>query len=495
MGYSPVYLQRTGREDGVLTAVKTTKFQVLAKEVVQFDDLALASRPGLSQAQRERYRKQNVALILLLATNSSGASSPVEFSGRCLTACNAHLYWNPVMPHIKLAQTHYLLERIAFVRERNGLPPSASILVGDFNSLPESDAYKIINKGIPFPHLTTRWRANAVERAHSRVVHSISKNGTVRFVCDESLIRLARMMRLLGVDAALEERKASNRSAKKFSGLLETARSERRIIITTSTWLLQRAECPEAFYIKSPKPKTLEDGLAALLYHYSVKLDKSDILSACAKCGGEIKLCPTDDPRLHGRNLPWDRQLFICVRCSQVYWESGTSNGKTARARQAAERLLTIVQNFRDANETVHLKTYQGELPTKALTDFCNPASSLLGACSDNTLTEGSPANQSYFWLKYHSAYATCHSTEPECTNINGEFRGTLDYIFLAGAVKVWDSDIINDISGYNRDSFVSYPNQRWPSDHMMLRAGIGFFSQAAKRPSVVSARTLSSHI
>lgn len=494
MGYIPVYLRRTGREDGVLTAVKTAKFQILAKEVVQFDDLALATRPGLSEAQRERYRKQNVALILLLTPKYSGASSPVDFSAQCLTAGNAHLYWNPTMPYIKLAQTHYLLERIAFVRERNGLPPSASLLVGDFNSLPESDAYKFISKGIPIPNLTARWRTTAVERAHSKVVNSIGKNGTVRFVCDESLVRLARMLRLLGVDAALEERNAGDKSTKKFSGLLETARSERRVIITTSTWLLQRAECPEAFYIKSPKRKTLEEGLAELLYHYDVKLDKSDILSACAKCGGNLELCSTDDPRLLGRDLPWDRQLLICVRCSQVYWESGTSNGKTARARQTAERLLTIVQGFRDANETIDSKTCQGELPTKALMDYCNPASSLLDDGSSDALLERNPANRGHIWLKYHSAYATCHGREPERTNINGDFRGTLDYIFVAGAVNVLDSEITNNISGYNKDCSASYPNHGWPSDHMMLRATIKLVPQAVEEPSFFRARTLSSH-
>jgi len=128
MGYITKFKQRTGgRPDGVLTAVKKDKFQVLLTVPVEYfkDNEPLANR-------------FNVGLIVIAKMKSSGA---------ILCICNTHLLYNTSRGDIKLVQLCTFLAEIDRVLKEqvskyNNRP--AVLICGDFNSTPTSSIFNFI---------------------------------------------------------------------------------------------------------------------------------------------------------------------------------------------------------------------------------------------------------------------------------------------------------------------------------------------------------------
>lgn len=498
MDYNVVYVQRNGREDGILIAVKRCKFVILEEDVVQFDDLARFEGLGFSEAQRNRFRKQNVALILLLRLRGQNIDEETGHE-HSFTVCTTHMYWNPSLPQVKLAQARYLLERLTYVRRQDGLTPDASVLTGDFNSLPTSKTYMCILEGIPFPNESGRCAAGAVRRAFAAFP---SGPKVVRFLCDGTLTRLARWLRLLGVDTALEDKMSQERRTQwnDFSTLFERARSEQRVLVTTSTSLVKRASCPETFLVRTAGD--LERSLAALLNRYDVELDRANFLSVCAKCGGRIEACSSKDLRLQGKDAPKDRELFICSQCLQVYWWSSSENGSSARARRLAENLFVKVERSRIARTVRTKNTCTSEIRNELLRDCGCP----LRSVSDDQKQEGfdrtlggnervrHEKNRQVMrknWLRYSSAMLDAIGKEPPYTNVNGDFCGTLDYIFVGGSCAVSRASVLERTSLTPNSKEKSFPNLDWPSDHMMVTALVSLEMAPLGRGGF--ARTLSS--
>lgn len=52
---------------------------------------------------------------------------------------------------------------------------------------------------------------------------------------------------------------------------------------------------------------------------FGLELKKERFLTVCGKCGGEIEEAALEDPRIEGKMLPTDRQVFVCAKCAQVH--------------------------------------------------------------------------------------------------------------------------------------------------------------------------------
>lgn len=495
--YHPVYLGRSGREDGVLVAFKAAKFELVATEEVQFDDLAESSVCQRSKAIQHHLSKKNVALILLLRPKNRYIDIDCN-PNFMFTMCSTHLYWNPMRPQIKLAQAKYLLARIANIRDKNGLVPHASVLAGDFNSKPQSQAYQCILSGVPLPLFCTSPR-EAAEEATSAVFQRSYKGVSVRFLCDKTSERLARWLRMLGVNAVVANPGGGKKEVTRdeYDALFQRARSENRIIVTQSPSMAVRVGCPEAFVIKSSDP--MRAGLVKLLNFYNVSLRKSDILTLCGKCSGRIEQCDLKDPRVVGP-VPSDRPLLVCIDCHQVYWTSDSKDASSKRARALAEELFSLVEEKR-----------KNIFPDHQYTDEEEKVVTLRGRQSDNTNGNQVLRNEhtnitkqednvtpcqflrSPFaeWLRYVSAFKAKTESEPDYTNINGSFRGTLDYIYLGGSCQIETVSLRDQIDSAARKQKRLFPNENWPSDHMLLRADIVLARSQTGRPSF--ARSLSS--
>lgn len=492
--YHVEFTKRGNRQDGILIAYKQHKFHLVRRSVLQYDDLSHIN-PVPSPLSVESLRKHNVALILCLHPIAKPLNHTDlnlnSLRNRPFVVCTTHLYWNPLFSQVKLAQTHYLLEYLTNFRCYDGefrdLPPCAVLLTGDFNSEPPSRQYQAITRGKPVHPIAVHDRAEHTCRAISLAVdksgqdtmgaqhdnHQVADDGVTRFLCDATLSKLARWLRLLGVDTAIEDKQSQERRAfhNDFTPLFLRASQERRILVTTSANMQKRNTCPETFLIRtSSSSEQLKSDLAALLIHYGVQLDKSSIFTICGKCGGQITSTESNDDRLSGRFVPSDRQLFICNTCRQPYWFSDRSEGCSSRARKLAYTLFAYVEAVSSSSR--RSKKSGRKSSSSREDDEYSQAHSTENTLLKRPLPEVDPCRKQ--WLAFQSVFRQVHGKEPDCTNINGSYRGTLDYIFVAGAIESRTAQILrHQYVGEDKEQHELYPNSDWPSDHFMVCADV----------------------
>ena len=281
VGYEARYFQRPGRRDGVVVAWRRDAGLTMTHvEEVRFDDLRHAPGDVLAAVglvDPERLLKSNVALITRFST-ASGAD---------VSVATTHLHWNPAFPELKLAQMLYLLERVASLRAQY------SIVTGDLNSFPGSEVIRLVEGGIDVVDSREvvigeegAIKQAALQRTFDGLLRrrrSRETQGEVKFLCDASLSRLARWLRLLGVDASLE----TAMQAKDLTTVFDKARLENRVILTTSTTCIQRRTCPAYFLVPTTGgQEALEKTLISIIHKFRVSVTRKRLLSVCGKCGG-----------------------------------------------------------------------------------------------------------------------------------------------------------------------------------------------------------------
>jgi uncharacterized protein with PIN domain/endonuclease/exonuclease/phosphatase family metal-dependent hydrolase len=380
-GYRPMYYQRPTRKDGCAIAFKPDKFELLAVDTVSCDDSVVAD----SLYEYQKYQKHNVGLSLRLRIRETEK----EF-----VICTCHVHWNPTLPDVKVSQALYLLQRLKLFRDGDDTPV---IFTGDFNTLPDDVVYK----GITHPDCITALTQKLRELRYGGALYGPK----TRFLCDASLSKLCKWLRVLGVNVALDawdngvpasSQKNKNKSKWQWSctpeatskstenapsdeasatpsptlaaengslnapptedactgenggtpspppppkvstaGTKEAASTdpsyaarvnsinaffaraerEKRVILTTSKSLRERASCPRNFYVN---PQDLEGGLIDICAQFGLELSRDRFLTVCGKCGDEVEEVSREDPRLEHRYLPADRAVFACVNCAQV---------------------------------------------------------------------------------------------------------------------------------------------------------------------------------
>lgn len=483
--YDFEYAQRPGRQDGLLIAFKRQKFFRLKSLIVHHDDLARVNPSILRPLRKSALQRHNIALVVLLRVlpNPNVSSKYLQsdvlhhgfplaefWSGRSIAVCTTHLFWNPAFPDIKLTQAMYLLERLVNVRMPPfDMTPVATIVTGDFNSEPNTAPLSAMCTGAalaPMPrkecHVAARIAVARVKRwkkqtdASSNVMGFMSGEDT-RFLCDATLTKLTRWLRLVGVNTAIEDRASQELRAQTndFLPLFNRAREERRVLVTTSSTMYKRNTCPEAFLIRPPESNDkLMQSFADLLNHYDVQLRPEKFLLLCSKCGETIVQTSIDDKRIDGKFAPADRDIFICEGCYQVYWCSTSSTGCSTRANKLAKTLYARVESSR--------YKIKGQKNHNDIDLIAN----------QNPLEMVPPCRQE--WLRLRSAFYLVHGKEPNFTNVNGTYQGTLDYIFIGGALSARNATVSNHMSSEPILNEVrSCPNEYWPSDHMLVRADL----------------------
>lgn len=255
-GYECHYIQRPTKHDGCLIAFSRSKFQLVASEEVNFDDLT--EKFHEMDIARQSFRRHNVALILCLkdcrthspsetppATDTSTTTpipSPIPTSecDRYLIISTAHIYWNPAYPEVKTGQSKYLLDRIAFFQtklnlrcntcsnQRNSTTTTATaatichycpiIVGGDFNSTPDSEQYALLTSYQPYvaKYLSSccycglnTFSMNSSSTTKPDPSHYFQGcyygGNQTKFLCDPTLSKLCRWLRVLGLNAAMHQ--------------------------------------------------------------------------------------------------------------------------------------------------------------------------------------------------------------------------------------------------------------------------------------------------
>ncbi|XP_039121336.1 carbon catabolite repressor protein 4 homolog 4-like isoform X2 [Dioscorea cayenensis subsp. rotundata] len=156
-GYSGIYIQRNGQKrDGCGIFYKPNCAKLVSMEEIYYNDLANSlnlestdtserefsdkdnhSDHGDLNDPRIRLKRDCVGLLAAFKLNDP--------SHHLVIMANTHIYWDPELIDVKLAQVKYLLLRVAQFKEavsdKYGCSPSV-IIAGDFNSTPGDKVYE-----------------------------------------------------------------------------------------------------------------------------------------------------------------------------------------------------------------------------------------------------------------------------------------------------------------------------------------------------------------
>ena len=127
----------------------------------------------------------------------------------------------------------------------SSFPRPAVLLCGDFNSFPSSSVYDYISTGVLH---RTRLGASGGGwdgQADGKVGGGTNTDDRVRLLMDRNMGKLAKWLRVLGVNAAQWDGKRGDHES-----LFQRAQRENRLIVSFNRQLLRRRHCPPSLHIR-----------------------------------------------------------------------------------------------------------------------------------------------------------------------------------------------------------------------------------------------------
>jgi uncharacterized protein with PIN domain/mRNA deadenylase 3'-5' endonuclease subunit Ccr4 len=543
-----------GRVDACAVYVRDHRWQIVAHELVRLDDLATlrsaphsvpddrrignasnsASATSHLQGLQQGFLRRNAALLVRLR----------DTSGRTVVVANAHLYWNPGFEYVKMCQAHYILQRArAFLQHAE----EPLIFCGDLNSRPHGAAHTYLTQGFINAKRIAPWYSygkadesmtndcettddgalyNEAKDDDEPVTHSVLEqtfsaldlndtNNTselasprIRYVLDATLNKLCRWLRILGQDAALETDK-EEKSRTQYNGtipLFDRAREERRTLVTTSTRLMQRRDCPTGAYCLNPSVLPhLEVALVHLLLTHGVVLEPATFLSRCVVCNGKIvKVQEKSRQRqiLEGYDAPVlaeEMVVYECDGCQQGYWWCDLPTSSASRVKTQATRLFQVCLQAgvpidgRVPDLFAHVNVPQEQ---EQGWDYTQPGSDLLRQRLDVIDWLKDESLSCPFHLE--SAYAMRDESnnlvgeEIPFTNVTDSFVNTLDYIFFEPKrmellSRLYVPKSFRELNTKNIPRGHLLPSDIWPSDHLAIGATFALLPRTASTDPSVS--------
>ncbi|CAJ1961909.1 unnamed protein product [Cylindrotheca closterium] len=373
---------KNGRVDACGLYFDREEWVCLKSEAVPLDDLAtlrsksttevtVGTRNNLQGLQASFLRK-NMALLVKLRN--------VKVNKTVVIAV-LHLYWNPNYEYVKLCQTHHIMRNAKDFCDGDSSIPL--VVCGDLNSQPESYVYKYLSSGTINAKLVTPWYSSIgfvdqmkeetppqtdeelLQWALSRklkIQDDSSPDGSddgddlkgpvkpIRYLLDFTLNRFCRWLRILGIDAVLEtEEEEKLRTKDGNLVIFDRCRTEKRTLVSTSTKLLLRKDCPPGAYLLDTKSlANLELSLIHLLLSHGVKLQPRTFLTRCVVCNGMI--CKVTDENqikqiFEAHSAPDQLhkeifEVFQCKGCQQGYWWCEKPTSSASRVKSQAASLL-----------------------------------------------------------------------------------------------------------------------------------------------------------
>ena len=473
------------------------------------------------QGLQRSFLRRNVAVLVRLQSKQSPQTT--------LVLAATHLFWNPIYEYVKLCQMHYIMIRAKKFRKNDAEP---FVVCGDLNSLPGSSVHEYLTKGHVNAKFVAPWyregaafvddeevtgnqqngeNLNGLSQDMSSLKVSPQTNGNetltkkpsnangnhikpqhsqqVRYLLDVNLNRLCRWFRILGLDAGLETESEERLRTKEANiKLFERCRKERRVLITTSSTLLARTNCPAGTYLVNPKclQGNWEIILAHILLTHGVVLDPHKFLSRCVVCNGNI--CTVTDPELKAKifadyQAPVDGDedlaVFQCNGCQQGYWWCDRPTSSASRVKCQATKLY---QMCLQANVPISPSTEQHifnhldvETEKGKGWDWTMKGSELLKLKLQ--VTE---------WLR--DRHLTCPISDLESaykdesnesgesipfSNMTSDFEGLLDYIFFNRSCtpthRLYVPSTYEELNQSNMSTGHLLPSNVWPSDHLAI--------------------------
>lgn len=152
-------------------------------------------------------------------------------------------------------------------------------------------------------------------------------HATPRFAADAMLGRLAKWLRLLGLDTTYDR-------AWDDRALLRHAAAEGRVLLTRDTRLLRRRGLPPHLFIEDDH---FRDQLRQVLNRFALD-PRTRLFARCSRCNTELE--HPDPACAQGRVPPYvfasQRAFARCPSCGRLYW--GATHAERIRAEVDALR-------------------------------------------------------------------------------------------------------------------------------------------------------------
>ena len=152
---------------------------------------------------------------------------------------------------------------------------------------------------------------------------------TVRFVADGHLGRLARYLRLLGLDTVYERDRADPE-------LVRISTADHRVLLTRDVGLLKRGAVTHGYYVRATDPLDQVNEVVRR-FHLSRQLAP---FTRCMACNGELISVAKEEiaDRLPPETRRYVDDFQVCTSCDKVYWQGAHHRGLhriVAAARRA----------------------------------------------------------------------------------------------------------------------------------------------------------------
>lgn len=135
---------------------------------------------------------------------------------------------------------------------------------------------------------------------------------TQRLIADCMLGRLARWLRILGVDVVYDPELSDHE-------LVERAVAEARVIVTRDRRLVLRRRAKRHLLIRS---EVLEEQLAQVVRELAIEVDTAQLFGRCLLCNQPLADLAAEEAR---RRVPpyvarTQKRFRHCPRCGRVFW-------------------------------------------------------------------------------------------------------------------------------------------------------------------------------
>lgn len=162
-GRAKTMSKNVNQVDGCATFWKKSKFAMIEHKCLEFLQVILNDKRFNTNMDiiNRNINKDNITLITVLKTIDT-----------TLIVANVHLYWDPDYKDVKLIQTIILLEELTRIQAK--YPKAGLLIAGDFNSLSDSDIYKLITGGTLEPFCKDFEPYNYSQMSQNGFIHALN---------------------------------------------------------------------------------------------------------------------------------------------------------------------------------------------------------------------------------------------------------------------------------------------------------------------------------
>jgi uncharacterized protein with PIN domain len=133
-----------------------------------------------------------------------------------------------------------------------------------------------------------------------------------KFILDVHLGKLARYMRMVGLDTSYKNNFADDE-------LIEISLKEKRTILTKDRGILKRNEVTHGYWIRNEVPV---GQLKEVIERFDLKKQLMEF-SRCLECNSSLTEIEKEKiiERLPPKVKDWQNEFYYCRECDKVYWK------------------------------------------------------------------------------------------------------------------------------------------------------------------------------